>query len=90
MGYCYTFYRPWDMKVIGEGNYAGMPFFYTDLQDKVICFPDDINDYLAFIGTGIMDRNMALEYQKVMTENKTLFTDLMDENNTDCLIYRIT
>ena len=88
MGYYYTFYRPWDMQRIADGKYSGMPFFNQDV--KTILFPDDAKNCFGYGQTGIMDREMALSYQKTMTTNQTFFTDLMDENGTDCLIYRIT
>lgn len=89
MGYYYEFYRPWDMKKINEGKFAGMPFFFTELEPKPILIPDDSSGFLDG-ATGIMSRDMAIEYQKQMTVNQTIFTDMMDEYSTDCLIYRIT
>ena len=89
MGCYYTFYDPLhDMKKINEGKFNGMPFFFTDLRHKVIMFPDN-EDSIDYCFTGIMDRNMAMEYQKEMNFNQTLFTDMMDEHNTNCLVYRI-
>jgi len=91
MGYYYEFYRPWDMKKIEEGKFAGMPFFYTDLEPKPFMFPDDATPYhIGDCYTGIMNRDMAIEYQKQMTVNKNIFTAMMDKYSTDCLIYRIT
>lgn len=91
MGVYYTFYRPQDMKMIKEGKFAGMPFFFTNLKPEPIIFPDDATPYhIGDCYTGIMNREMAIAYQEQMESNQTLFTDLMDENNTDCLIYRIT
>ena len=89
MGYYYEFYRPWDMKKINEGKFAGMPFFFTELNPKPILIPDDSSGFLGS-ATGIMSRDMAIEYQKQMTVNQTIFTDMMDDYSTDCLIYRIT
>ena len=91
MGYCYSFYRPWDMKKINEGKFSGMPFFFQDLQPEPMMFPDEVSPYhIGDCYTGIMNREMAIEYQKQMTINQTIFTDMMDEYSTDCLIYRIT
>ena len=91
MGTYYEFYRPQDMKMINKGKFAGMPFFFTNLQPAPIMFPDDLTSYhIGDCYTGIMNREMAIAYQEQMEFNQTIFTDMMDENNTDCLIYRIT
>ena len=91
MGYYYEFYNPQDMKKIDEGKYAGMPFFFGSLFPKPIMFPDEASSYhIGDCYTGIMNRDMAIEYQKQMDINQSLFTDMMDKYNTDCLIYRIT
>jgi hypothetical protein len=88
MGYYYKFYRPYDMKKIDEGKFSGMPFFYTNIKPEPILFPDEENTFGCY--TGIMNRAMAMEYQRQMTSNQTIFTDMMDEYSTDCLIFRIT
>lgn len=85
----YTFYRPRDMKIIDEGHFLGMPFFWDEwrLPTSIAMYPDD-NSLGAF--TGIMDRETAEMLQFVMSKNKTLFTDMMDEYGTECLIFRVT
>lgn len=39
--------------------------------------------------TGLINRDIANTLQSVMTTNKTIFTDMMNENSTDVLIFRI-
>ncbi len=91
MGVYYQFYRPYDMALIEEGKFAGMPFFFTNLQPAPIMFPDDATPYhIGDCYTGIMNREIAIAYQKQMETNQTIFTDMMDKYNTDCIIYRIT
>lgn len=88
MGYYYEFYRPYDMECIAEGKYAGMPFYYNNLPIEIPMFSDNDDPYNT---TGILDRKLAMKLQEeVMTSNETFFTDLMDENNTEVLIFRIT
>ena len=70
MGYYFTFYNPIDMKKINEGKFAGIPFYQLKM------FPDNVDTFSCY--TGIMDRNMALEYQKIMPDNQSMFTDMMD------------
>ena len=84
----YSFYRPWDMKLIKSGSFVGMPFLKDNCYIKL--YPDDNTNSLSFTFTTIIDRFDAEELQKNMIKNKTLFTDLMDKNATDCLIVRIT
>ena len=88
MGYYYKFIRPWDMKVIDEGKYSGMPFLRTDIPNNVVLYPDD-SWTIGYNATAIMDRDVAKYLQGYMTTNHTLFTDLMDEYDTECLIFRI-
>lgn len=88
MSVYYKFYRPYDMKLLKEGKFAGMPFDRNDCP-KVMEVMDSEHG-IDFSRTGIMDRQMAKVFQSIMDCNKTIFTDLMDENNTDSLIYRIT
>lgn len=85
----YTFYRPRDMKIIDEGHFLGMPFFWDEwrLPTSIAMYPDD-NSLGTF--TGIMNRETAEMLQFVMSKNKTLFTDMMDEYGTECLIFRVT
>lgn len=85
----YRFIRPYDMKVVDEGHFLGMPFFWDEwrLPTSIVMYPDD-NSLETF--TGIMDRETAELLQSVMTKNNTLFTDLMDEYGTECLIFMVT
>ena len=87
MSVCYTFYRPWDMKKIDNGNYVGMPFLNDDCSIRL--YPDEEKS-IGQCFTIIIDRNDAVKLQNMMNYNKTLFTDLMDNNATDSLIIRIT
>ena len=89
MGYYYKFIRPWDMKVIDEGKYSGMPFFWDIPVEIPLYRDDDPKTTIGYTATGIMDRELANRLQKHMVVNKTLFTDLMDEYDTECLIFRI-
>ncbi len=89
MSVLYKFYRPWDMSEIASGNFAGMPFDRSDCP-KVMQVADSNSMYeMNLAVTGIMDRKMAEAFQSIMECNKTFFTDLMDEYDTDSLIYRI-
>lgn len=89
MGYYYKFIRPWDMKVVAEGKYSGMPFFW-DIPVRIPLYrDDDPKTTISYTATGIMDRELANRLQKYMVVNNTLFTDLMNEYNTECLIFRI-
>ena len=87
MSVYYTFYRPWDMKKIDSGNYAGMPFLNHDCPIQL--YPDEEKS-IGQCFTVIINRYDALKLQENMNKNKTLFTDLMDGNATDSLIIRIT
>ena len=91
MGYYYKFIRPYDMKIIDQGKFSGMPFYWNNLPIIVPMFPDSKPDMFneCYEMTGIMDRHIAEQLQSVMISNKTLFTDMMDEYNTECLIFRI-
>ena len=84
----YTFYRPYDMKIIDSGHFLGMPFFWDEwkLPTSITMYPDD-NSLQTF--TGIMNRETAELLQSVMTKNNTLFTDFMNEYGTECLIFRV-
>ena len=99
MGYCYTFYNPErNFEVIDSGKFSGMPMYQNDFPVKIpMVFGttsgygySDIkfNDY--YNCTGIIDRKMAEEIQKYMAINKTIFTDMMDENHIDSIVFRIT
>ena len=87
MSVYYYFYRPYDMKLIEDGKFAGMPFGRNDCPDVMEVM--DTENSIDYARTGIMDRKMAQAFQAVMDCNKTMFTDLMDKYGTDSLIYRI-
>ena len=87
MSVCYTFYRPWDMKKIDSGNYAGMPFFNYDCPIQL--YPDEEKS-IGQCFTTIINRYDAVKLQNMMNCNQKLFTNLMDNNATDSLIIRIT
>lgn len=89
MGEYYEFYRPWDMKLLAGGKYAGMPFNQNNCPPVMEVYDTDDKYSIDYSRTGLMDRKMAREFQKVMEINPNFFTDLMDENETDSLIYRI-
>lgn len=91
MGYYYKFIRPYDLKIIKEGKFSGMPFYQQNLLVDIPMFSDS-KHYMfneCYEMTGIMDRHIAEQLQSIMVDNKTLFTDMMDEYNTECLIFRI-
>ena len=79
----YEFYRPWDMKLIKEGTFVNMQLGTEDCPIKEV-YDDKYNYYR----TGIMNREMAVKFQSIMGD--TFFTDLMDEYETNTLVYRIT
>lgn len=89
MGYYYKFYRPRDMKIIEEGKFSGMPFYWNKLPCEIPMFigSNDLNG--IYDVTGLINRNIADKLQSVMTTNKTMFTDMMNENSTDVLVFRI-
>lgn len=89
MGYYYKFYRPDNFKLIDEGKFAGMPFYWNDLpvDIKMVGVIDGLNS--PYDTTGLMSRAEAIELQKHMTTNETLFTDMMDEERIDALLFRI-
>ena len=64
MGVYYKFYRPWDMKLLEEGKFAGMPFNYTDCPNVMEVM--DSKNNIDYSRTGIMDRDMAISFQKIM------------------------
>ena len=94
----YTFYDPeHDFKEITSGKFTDMPFYWdeTDLPVDIPMvfgiersFAGDYND--PYNCTGLLNREIAKKLQEVMPSNETLFTDLMDENYTDTLVFRIT
>lgn len=97
MGYYYQFYDPeHDFKLVDEGEFAGMPFYWTDCPVMIPMVYGDIGNYFEpnyidpYNCTGLLSRDMAIELQKYMDVNKTIFTDMMDEAYTDTLVFRIT
>lgn len=97
MGYYYEFYDPeHDFKLVDEGKFSGMPFYWTVCPVEIPMvygnignsFNPDYSD--PYNCTGLLSRNRAIELQKHMDVNKTIFTDMMDENHTDTLVFRIT
>ena len=91
MGYYYKFINPYDMGIIDEGEFSGMPFYWQDLPVNIPMFPDNKPNAFneCYEMTGIMDRRIAEQLQSIMTDNKTMFTDMMDKYETECLIFRI-
>ena len=91
MGYYYKFFRPDNFKLIDEGKFAGMPFYWNVLllpiQLKMIPCCDDFN--ACYDMTGLLSRKDAVKLQEVMTSNKTIFTDMMDKEHIDALLFRI-
>lgn len=97
MGYYYEFYDPeHDFRLVNEGSFSGMPFYWTKCPvdipmvygDVGCSFESDYSD--PYNCTGLLSRKMAIELQKYMDTNKTIFTDMMDESHTDTLVFRIT
>ena len=97
MGYYYEFYdQEHDFKLVGEGKFAGMPFYDHKCPINVPMAFGDVGCYTRpdytdpYNCTGLLSRTIAIELQKYMACNNTLFTDMMDEHHTDTLIFRIT
>lgn len=93
MGYHYKFFRPDDFKLIDEGKFAGMPFYNNNLPIQLMMIPCCKDKYNSFSEcydmTGLLSRDDAVKLQEVMTSNKTIFTDMMDEEHIDALLFRI-
>ena len=90
MGVYYKFYRPWDMKLLTEGKFAGMPFDMNDCPEVMEVFDNNDSFYnIDYSRTGLMNREMAKAFQAIMKSNENFFTDLMDKYSTDSLVYRI-
>ena len=93
MGFYYKFFRPDNFKLIDEDKFAGMPFYYSDLpiQLKMIpCCKDKYNPLNeCYDMTGLLSRDDAIQLQKIMTSNKTIFTDMMNKEHIDALLFRI-
>lgn len=98
MGYYYEFYDPeHDFKMVAEGKFDGMPFYWNKENMPIeIPMAYGLEKYVSCVNhdpyncTGLLGRELAIKIQEYMTNNKTLFTDLMDENYTDTLVFRIT
>jgi len=98
MGYYYEFFDPeHEFNKVAEGKFSGMPFYWSKESMPVEIpmffgveqtFCGDTND--LYNCTGLIGRKLAVQIQKYMTVNETIFTNLMDENNTDTLVFRIT
>lgn len=98
MGYYYEFYDPeHKFKKVAEGKFSGMPFYWNKSSlpieipmahglEQTVCgvYYDPYNC------TGLLSRALAVKLQAHMDTNETLFIDLMDENHTDTLVFRIT
>jgi len=98
MGYYYEFYDPeCDFKKVAEGSFSGMPFYWNN-DNLPVEIPMSYGLEQTPFGTyhdpynctGLLSRELAIKLQEHMTVNKTMFTDLMDENHTDTLVFRIT
>lgn len=101
MSFCYSFYNPNNnFECVEEGNFVDMPFYDRKYpvkvpmafrQTKAFGYDETFND--PYDCTGLLSRKNAIELQKYMEENslenKTMFTDLMNKNNTDVLVFRI-
>lgn len=98
MGYYYEFYDPeHNFKKVAEGKFAGMPFYWSEKNLPIeIPMAYGMEQYPAAVYydpyncTGLLGRDLAIRIQEYMDTNKTMFTDLMDENHTDTLVFRIT
>lgn len=92
MAHYYSFYRADNFKLIDAGEFAGMPFYWDDLpiQLKMIPCDDNLRPWCArYDMTGLLSRKDAVKLQEIMTYNKTIFTDMMDEEHIDALLFRI-
>ena len=97
MGYWYEIYDPeHDFKLIDEGKFVGMPFYDNTCPVNIPMACGDVGCYShpdysdPYNCTALISRNLAIELQKYMKCNNTIFTDMMDENYTNTLIVRIT
>lgn len=98
MGYYYEFYDPeHSFKKVAEGKFAGMPFYWNKEHLPIeVPMTYGLEQYFGganydpYNCTGLLGRELAVKLQGYMNTNKTMFTDLMDENHTDTLVFRIT
>ena len=91
MSVWYEIVNPWSGKVVEKGGFAGMPFWKNGCHLR--CYPIENTSLYGTIGSWeiyVMDRKDAIKLQDTMEYNKTLFTDLMDQYGTGCLIVRVT
>lgn len=88
----YYFYNPHTMKEIISGKFAGLydVLVNNDNLKQYQIFKDSDYYYFApYEVIGIINRDTAKILQKHMVVNETFFTDLMDEKEIECLIYKI-
>lgn len=88
----YYFYNPRNMEEIASGKFVGLYDVLENndyLKQYTIDKYEPYNCFCPQEVIGILDRDTAKNLQKHMTDNKTLFTDLMDEKEIECLIYKI-
>lgn len=88
MSVYYTFYEPNNMKEVANGNFAGMPFYYINLPCDLIQVAENEDEMMPTV-IGLLPRKLAIQLQEIMPCNNTFFTDLMDENGVDLLIYKV-
>lgn len=91
MGFYYSFYNPKTMEKIAEDKFSGL---YEALicNDKILKYnleKDDIFYFHPYEVIGILDRKTAIDLQKNMIVNNTLFTDIMEKYNIECIIFKI-
>lgn len=98
MGYYYEFYDPeHSFKKVAEGKFSGIPFYWSEENLPIeIPMAYGLEQYFGGVlhdpynCTGLLSRELAIKLQEYMDTNKTMFTDLMNENHTDTLVFRIT
>lgn len=91
MSFYYSFYNPKTMGKIEEGKFVGL---YEALvcKEKILKYnleKDDIFYFHPYEVIGILDRKTAIDLQKNMIDNNTLFTDIMEKYNIECIIFKI-
>lgn len=96
MGYYYEFYDPENnFKKVAEGKFSNMPFYWENMPIDIPMVYGLEHNFCGvqedpYNCTGLLSRELAIKIQEYMKTNETLFTDLMDENHTDTLVFRIT
>lgn len=98
MSLYYRFYNPnKNFECVNEGSFVGMPFYDSNCpikvpmafgQERGYGYDETFDD--PYDCTGLLSRKTAELLQEYMEVNKTLFTDMMNENYTDVLVFRIT